>query len=359
MTMKRAIVEQFKDRASLSDLCSLLGMARSSQYYRSSFAKRGRKPSTHTFKCDGSQVENQQVVTTLIEEVYSQEFVRYGYQLSTEELQDLGFIINEKKVYRLMKENGLLLEKITSGRLKRNWVKWRKIENARPLEHICMDIKYVYIHGAHRNAYLLAIMDVATRYVLGWSLRWSMKHTDVIICLHKALSGYKTETITLRTDNGSQFIAHGLNKYLEANDITHEFTHVATPEENSYIESLFSCVDRDVIQAYRFDSLYHAQDVFDRYFNHHNVKRRRHSLGRKSPLQYWNSAFHSHPVRPQEPKYGGFVKGDDPFKNKLILSSLVLPLTKSEYVVTLSDMDDNANEIVLNPFNKTVQEIGC
>ncbi len=152
--MKRAIVEQFKDRASLLELCNLLDIPRSSQYYSPSFEKRGRKPTSHTFKTDGSQVENQQVVTTLIEDVYSQEFVRYGYQLSTEELQDMGFIINEKKVYRLMKENGLLLEKITSGRLKRNWVKWRKIENAKPLEHICMDIKYVYIHGSRRNAYL-------------------------------------------------------------------------------------------------------------------------------------------------------------------------------------------------------------
>jgi len=246
------------------------------------------------------------VVNTLIEEVYSQEFVRYGYQLSTEELQELGFVINEKKVYRLMKENGLLLDKIVSGRTKRQWVKWRQIKDAKPLEHICMDIKYVYIHGARRNAYLLAIMDVATRFVLGWSLKWSMKHTDVILCLHGALKGYTTQSITLRTDNGSQFIAHGLQKYLASQQITHEFTHVATPEENSYVESLFSCVDRDVIQAYEFDGLYHANDVFDRYFNHHNIKRRRHALGRKSPLQYWNNAFHCHPVRPPQPKYEGF-----------------------------------------------------
>jgi transposase InsO family protein len=274
--------------------------------------------------------------------------------LSTEELQQLGFIINEKKVYRLMKENGLLLDKIISGRLKRTWVKWRKIENARPMEHICMDIKYVYVHGSRRNAYLLAIMDVATRYVLGWSLRWSMKHTDVILCLHGALKGYSTQSITLRTDNGSQFIAHGLQKYLSKQEITHEFTHVATPEENSYVESLFSCVEREVIQSYEFDNLYHAKDVFERYFDHHNVKRRRHSLGRKSPLQYWNSTFHCYPVRPPEPKYGGFVKGDD-----TLLSSLVLPLTNPEYEVNLPDQDDNDGGKVLNRFEKSVQLIGC
>lgn len=352
------MVESFKHRASHFDLCRWLSIPRSSHYYRPSNEKRGRKPSDCTVKKDGSIVTNYEVVTTLIENVYSQEFVRYGYQLSTEELQELGFVINEKKVYRLMKENGLLLEKITSGRSKRNWVKWRKIENAQPLDHICMDIKYIYVHGSHRNAYLLAIMDVATRYVLGWSLRWSMKHTDVILCLHGALKGYTTKSITLRTDNGSQFIAHGLQKYLIGQEITHEFTHVATPEENSYVESLFSCVERDVIQAYRFDNIYNAKDVFERYFNHHNVKRRRHALGRKSPLQYWNSAFHCHPVRPPEPKYGDLVKGDDTKNNQTNLSSLVLPLIRSKYEVNLSNPDNNNEQNVLNLFKKNVQGIG-
>jgi transposase InsO family protein len=336
-----------------------LSVPRSSQYYHPSNEKQGRKPSKYTVKTDGSIVSNQAVVNALIEEVYSQEFVRYGYQLSTEELKELGFVINEKKVYRLMKENGLLLNKIVSGRTKRQWVKWRIIKDAKPLEHICMDIKYVYIHGTRRNAYLLAIMDVATRYVPGWSLRWSMKHTDVILCLHGALKGYTTSSITLRTDNGSQFIAHGLQKYLIGQKITHEFTHVATPEENAYVESLFSCVDRDVIQSYEFDGLFHARDVFDRYFDHHNVKRRRHALGRKSPLQYWNSAFHCHPVRPPQPKYGGFVKGDDTIENKIYLSSLVLPLTKPEYEVSLSNqVDNNEQEKVLNLVEKSVQVIG-
>lgn len=353
------MIEQFKNKTSQSGLCQLLGIPRSTHYYRPSNEKRGRKVSTHTFRSDGSYINNDQVIIALLEDVYSHEFVRYGYQLSTEELQELGFVINEKKVYRLMKERGLLLEKVTSGKIKRNWVKWRKIENAKPLEHICMDIKYVYIHGSHRNAYLLAIIDVATRYVLGWSLRWTMKHTDVILCLHKALHGYQTESITLRTDNGSQFIANGLNKYLKNNDITHEFTHVATPEENSYVESLFSCVEREVIQAYEFENLFHAQDVFARYFNFHNIKRRRHSLGRKSPLQYWNSAFHGHPVRPREPIYGGFVKGDDAVKKQLAKSSLVIPLTNPEYEVTLPKKDDHVPQKVLNLFEKNVQIIGC
>lgn len=356
--MKRLMITQYKHKISCNELCSWLSIARSSLYYRPSNGKRGCKPSTHTHKADGSTVENQQVINTLIENVYGNEFVRYGYQLSTAELQDMGFEINEKKVYRLMKESGLLLEKIKHHRIARKWVQWRTIKDAKPLDHICMDIKYVYIHGARRNAYLLAIMDVATRYVLGWSLKWSMKHTDVIICLHKALRGYNTESITLRTDNGSQFISNGLQKYLKGQQIAHEFTHVATPEENAYVESLFSCVEREVIQAYEFENLYHATDVFLRYFNHHNIKRRRHALDRKSPLMYWNTAFHFHPVKPPEALSGEFVKGDDSLIKSFKQSSLVLPLTNAERGLSLLYQDENDATKVLNCRKKSVQFIG-
>jgi len=334
--MKRELVFEFEQLATKNQLCRWLNLPRSSCYYKSSGGKRGARLSTHTMTSDGQIVSNEQVVETLISEVFGQEFNLYGYRLSTEELKAMGFIINHKKTYRLMKDNGLLLERVLPGRMPRQWVKWRTVKDARPLEHLCMDIKYVYIHGVKRNAYLLAIIDVATRYVVGWSLRFTMKHTDVILCLHGVMQGYKAKRIMLRTDNGSQFIAHGLHNYCVKNNITQEFTHVATPEENSYIESLFSLVEKEVILRYEFDSLYHARDVFQRYFNWHNNQKRRHALGRVSPAEYWNTVFPCHPVKPPTALSGEFVKGDDTSENlKNKVSSLVLPLTNSERGLSL------------------------
>ena len=330
-------------------------MQRSTFYYKPTSGRRGRKPSTHTAKIDGNVVSNIAVVNTLIREVYSQEFIRYGYILSTEELKDMGFIINHKKVYRLMDESGLLLEKIKSKRGKRQFVIWRIIPDAKPLDYICMDIKYVHIHGQRRNAYLLAIIDVATRYALGWSLRFSMRHPHVILLLDGVLNQYPAKEIILRTDNGSQFIANGLKKYLEDKPVSHEFTHVATPEENSYVESLFSNVERDVIGKYEFDSIYDARDVFARYFNFYNTQRRHHGIGRKSPLTYWNTRFIDHPVRPPEILSGDFVKGDDTTESIINKSSLVLPLTKPERGLYLPKQDDKK---VLNHLNEIVQKLG-
>jgi len=354
--MKRAVVAEFEQSASRKQLCRWLNIHRSTCYYKASGAKRGAKPSTHTPMQDGRLVANQQVVDTLISDVFGQEFNLYGYQLSNQELRAMGYIINPKKTYRLMAENGLLLEKLPRNPHPRRWVKWRKIQDAKPLEHLCMDIKYVYIHGARRNAYLLAIIDVATRFVVGWSLRFTMKHTDVILCLHEILQGFQATHIMLRTDNGSQFIAHGLRNFCKNNGITQEFTHVATPEENSYVESLFSQVEREIIGRFEFESLYHARDVFMRYFKWHNTIKRRHALGKKSPLEHWNTVFHLHPVKPPAALSGEFVKGDDTPKKINNLSSLVLPLTNSERRLPLLNQDDNEN--VLNLFQESVQRIG-
>ena len=169
------------------------------------------------------------------------------------------------------------------------------------------------------------------------------------------MQGYKAKHIMLRTDNGSQFIAHGLRNYCVKNGISQEFTHVATPEENAYVESLFSLVEKEVIRRFEFESLYHAIDVFDRYFSWHNNKKRRRALGKVSPVEYWNTVFHLHPVKPPAALSGEFVKGDDTNNKITNVSSLVLPLTNSERGLSLLNQDDNEN--VLNLFQDSVQRI--
>ncbi len=126
-------------------LCSWAGISASSWYYTSTGGRRGRPPSTHTLTASGAVVENQLVVRR-IRSILSQEFICYGYEKVTWELHDQGFIINKKKVYRLMSEARLLH---TSQRIstcgKRAFVQSRKIEASYPMQHLTMDIKYVYI----------------------------------------------------------------------------------------------------------------------------------------------------------------------------------------------------------------------
>lgn len=126
-------------------------------------------------------------------------------------------------------------------------------------------------------------------------LKTSIKKGDVLVMLSLMLLEYKTEGMTLRNDNGSQFIATAVRAYLKEKGILQEFSHVATPEDNAYIEALHSNLQREVIDRFEFDSIYHAQMIIDRYYKWYNEKRRHGSLKGRTPQIIWNQYFNPNP----------------------------------------------------------------
>jgi len=268
---------------------------RSSFYYKRSGRKRGVRPSTHSMNQDGELFENTVVVKD-IELTLQQEFCCYGYRNMTGELKEMGWIINHKKVYRLMKEHKLLFGgRIRPEPFKRNFIRFRTPGAERPLQYLSMDIKYVHIHGWRRNVYLLTVIDIYSRKVLIHMLKASIKKGDVLVMLSLLLLDYKAEGMTLRNDNGSQFIAGAVRSFLKEKGILQEFSHVATPEDNAYIEALHSNLQREVIDRFEFDSIYHAQMIIDRYYKWYNEKRRHGSLNGKTPQSVWNQYFNPNP----------------------------------------------------------------
>ena len=73
--------------------------------------------------------------------------------------------------------------------------------------------------------------------------------------------------------------------------VIQEFTHIATPEENSYIESFFSSLERELLQRTWFDSLFQARLKLREYFNLYNFRRKHRSLRRRSPYRYVQAFF--------------------------------------------------------------------
>lgn len=281
-------MQQFQSHSLVSrqDLLKWSCVPHSSFYYKRGDGRRGRKPSTVTLTRDGELVDNQ-VVLHDVESILQSEFCCYGYRNVWDELKIKGYIINHKKVYQLMKTSHLLFNrKIGAIGVPRQFVRFRKIRAEKPLEHLCMDIKYIHIHGSQRNALLLTVIDAYSRKVLTHMLRYNIKKGDVIVLLSLLLLDYKIEGLTIRNDNGSQFIAGVVRQFLKDKGVNQEFTHVATPEENAYIEALHSNVQREVVERFEFESIYHAQLVFQRYYNWYNNHRKHGSLGRKSPEQF-------------------------------------------------------------------------
>jgi transposase InsO family protein len=289
------VISMYKSKVSTRKLLYWSEVSHSSFYYKRSEGKRGVKPSTHTVGSDGEVLENSVVVSD-IEKVLHQEFCCYGYRNMTEELKEMGWIINHKKVYRLIKEHRLLYNgKIRPQPFKRDFICFRNPKAQRPLQYLSMDIKYVYIHGWRRNVFLLTVMDIYSRKVLIHMLRQSIKKGDVLVMLSLMLLEYKTEGMSIRNDNGSQFIATAVREYLKDKGILQQFSRVATPEDNAFIEALHSNLQREVIDRFEFDSIFHAHMIIDRYYQWYNQKRRHGSLKRRTPQSVYNQYFNPFP----------------------------------------------------------------
>ena len=272
------------------DLCSWTGLAKSVFYYRPQEGKRGAKPSTHTHMRDGRIVSNDHVVED-IRKILNQEFCCYGYQTVTDDLQDLQYNINHKKVYRIMDENNLLLGKVIKTSGKREFVKHRRIDARYPMEFLCLDIKYVWVEGEKRNYFLLSIMDVFSRKIMEQIFQRSVRKIDVINLFRKINNEYGIKGVTIRNDNGSQFIANDVKQFLRSAEAKQEFTHIATPQENAYIEAFHSIINREVTSRYEFVGSYEAKLTFAAHKQWYNHKRKHGELGRITPQQKWDSFY--------------------------------------------------------------------
>jgi putative transposase len=326
-------VKHYNVKASVGDLCRWTGLSPSTFYYRPSEGRRGAKPSIFTLKAVGSRVSNEVIVED-IKSALQREFCCYGYHNITSDLRDMNYVINHKKVYRLMDENNLLLGKVIRTKGKREFVRHRKIQAAYPMEYLCLDIKYIWVAGEKRNYYLLTVLDVYSRMAIDQILQASIKKIDVINMFRRINVRYGIKGVTVRNDNGSQFIANEVKQFLASSEAKQEFTHIATPQENSYIEAFHSIVQREVVERFDFLSYYEAKQTFRKHFQWYNTVRKHGQIGRITPLQRWNQQQNGIFVSSGEAETGN--AGGQPARNSLTYGNDTEQVFKKEPAPSLN-----------------------
>lgn len=347
---------RYKDRVAVEDLCEWSEVAKSSLHYKAHPGERGMKVSTHTRIGEG-RVENQLVVDQ-IRAILAMDYCVYGYQMMTTELRSMDYLINKKKVYRLMKDNRLLSSKVIKAQGKRTWVKFRRIEAKRLMEYLCLDIKYVWVQGENRWYYQLAIMDVFSRRILCWIFQRSVKQTDVIALMRFLDLRFGLKGVIIRNDNGSQFIAHSVRQALQEMEARQEFTHVATPEENAYIESFHSIEQRELIDRFVFGSFYHAKQHIEKYMHWYNCVRRHGAMGGLTPMQKWAQGMSCFPVKQHfEPASVDLSRPDSSKSMSAESAPYSLDKLNETAYLRLSGEQD-CRDLVANLFRKNVQLIG-
>ena len=257
---------------------SVTGITKHQYNHKPKKGKRGIQASTHTTRIVDDQevnIPNTEVVEQ-IAFINLQSDIDYGYQKMTTALNIKGYHINHKKVYRLMKENQLL--KPTRKKVSKKYVKYRRVCPPGPLHLLEMDIKFVWIESARQHAYILTVLDVFTRQVLGWLAAMSITQytvkdlwTEIIIDhLQEKEMLTKGVHIEVRNDNDKRFSAKMVQKFFKENFLNQVFTHPYTPQENGHIESFHAILGRS-LERYHFNTIedldMHLHLFYDRYNN--------------------------------------------------------------------------------------------
>lgn len=270
-------MNRYSTTMGISEISRYIGIPRSLFYSKHSEKKRGSKPSCFTVRnVDGiDEIVPNASVVEVIEDLFSREFVCYGYKKVTKRLHNFGYLINRKKVRKIMKESHLLNHSYNRrGKVRR--VVDRKLKLTMPNEVWEMDIKYIWIHNDCRNAFLFVLMDYFTRVEIGHYIVYSSRNDHVRMVMKFSLHDRRSENISnlrISSDNGSQFIANMDGEYLYSVNIKHERIHPAAPRKGGLIGAMNPVIERELIRRFEFDSLEDAKNIIDRYMVFYNGER--------------------------------------------------------------------------------------
>lgn len=237
------------------------------------------------------EVDNKEVVDEIVAIKLNPDLPN-GYRMLTRNLQMEGYYINHKKVYRLMFLHMLLEE--PRKRTGRNFVTYGRVAPKEPLRMIEMDIKYFWIHGTRKYAFVLTILDTFTRYVLSWNVGYSMKAIQVKACWEEVIAEYlqpanikaQDISIEIRNDNGKQFSAQLISDFFKENQLKHVFTHPFTPEENGHVESFHSILGK-ALEKDLFSDLKGLEKRLQPFYMSYNNERCHGSIAGLPPSKFW------------------------------------------------------------------------
>jgi len=199
-------------------------------------------------------------------------------------LRNEGVKINHKRVERIWKEEGLKVPKKQKKR-RRLWMNDGSCIRLRPerRNHVwSYDFISDRTHPDGRTIRFLNIIDEHERECLASIPRGSWKDNDVIEVLAKLMITHGTPEY-LRSDNGSEFTARAVRKWLQDVGTITTYIEPGSPWENAYIESFNSRMRDGFLNGELFGSVKEAEVLANRWVAYYNQIRPHSSLGGKPP----------------------------------------------------------------------------
>jgi putative transposase len=208
---------------------------------------------------------------------------RYGYRRITALLNERGWQVNHKRVERIWRKEGLKVPKKQPKR-SRLWLNDGSCIRLRPehKDHV-WSYDFVTARTADGRAFrLLNIIDEYTRECLAILVARKIKAEDVIEVLFE-LFIFRGIPKHIRSDNGPEFTAKAVRKWLERLGVKTLFIEPGSPWENGYIESFNGKLRDELLNREIFTTLIEAKALIVDWRKEYNQVRPHSSLGYRPP----------------------------------------------------------------------------
>jgi len=163
----------------------------------------------------------------------------------------------------------------------------RNLTINRPNQVWALDITYVPMRRGFM--YLLAIMDVYSRLIVGWSLSNTMEAEWVVTTLKTAISGYGKPAI-INSDQGSQFTSDEYVNYVKSlKTVKISMDGKGRAIDNVFIERFFRTIKYERIYLVHPETGNELHKVCVQFINYYNERRDHSSIGDVSPIKAYRT----------------------------------------------------------------------
>ena len=212
---------------------------------------------------------------------------RYGYRRVWALLRREGWEVNKKRVHRLWREADL---KVPAGR-RRKRQRLGSSENGvarRRAEYPGYLWSYDFAMDATEDGRRLKMMPVVDEYsreCLALEVERSITSEEVVKTLDR-LFAERGAPRFIRSDNGPEFIAQAVKRWLAASGVETLYIEPGAPWENAYSETFISRMRDELLDREEFANLNEAKVVAEDYREHYNHHRPHGALGYLTPVEF-------------------------------------------------------------------------
>ena len=237
-----------------------------------------------------------------IQSIFTEHRGNYGYRRMTLELRNRGYMVNHKRVQRLMK----VLDLSARIRRKRKYSSYqgeigkkadnliqRQFEATKPMEKCYTDVTEFAIPASSQKLYLSPVLDGFNSEIIAYNLSTSPNLEQVEAMLNQAFSeDHYTNTI-LHSDQGWQYQHQYYHHFLEGKGIQPSMSRKGNSPDNGMMESFFGILKTEMFYGFEknFKSLDQLEQAITEYIFYYNNKRIKAKLKGLSPVQYRTKSF--------------------------------------------------------------------